>query len=113
MESKWELELARRLDHLGIQWTRGHHQLPWKDSFGEEFIYQPDFYLVDHDIFIEVKGEHLMFIDETQEDKQTAILRLYKNVMFVRSAKACREFTLEDCVKTVTRQECEWLDGYR
>ncbi|MCA8835653.1 MAG: hypothetical protein K8953_11275 [Proteobacteria bacterium] len=94
LDSGWELVMARRLDEIGILWTRGYHRIPWQDSFGEWFEYEPDFYLPDYDAFIEVKGEHLMRIDETQSDKQAFITGHCKDVVFVRSEKECKQFSV-------------------
>ncbi len=107
LDSGWELLMARRLDALGILWTRGHHQIPWQDSFGEWFQYAPDFYLCDYDAFIEVKGNHLIWLDETESDKQGFITGHCKDVVFVRSAKECREFTIETMEATLKRQRSE------
>jgi lipopolysaccharide export LptBFGC system permease protein LptF len=55
LHGKWELEYAKWLDKNQIKWQR------CKDSFPYEFEgkirrYTPDFYLVDSDEYIEIKG---------------------------------------------------------
>ena len=104
MDSGWELLMARRLDELGVNWTRGHHRIPWQDSFGEWFDYEPDFYLPDFDAFIEVKGDHLMTLDEAQSDKQDFIIGHCKDVIFVRSAKECKHFSVIDMKRVLDKQ---------
>ncbi len=107
LDSGWELTMARRLDELGVLWTRGHHRIPWTDSFGETFDYLPDFYLPDYDCFIEVKGSHLMQVDETQGDKQDYIKRHCKDVFWVRSEKECRVFSINNMKKALDKQRNE------
>lgn len=55
LHGKWELNYARWLDENQIRWQR------CKDSFlyeyeGKTRRYTPDFYLVDSDVYIEIKG---------------------------------------------------------
>ena len=107
LDSGWELLLARRLDEIGVLWTRGHHKIPWQDSFGQWFEYEPDFYLPDYDAFLEVKGSHLMWLDETESDKQGFITGHCKDVVFVRSAKGCKQFSVERLERELAKQRAE------
>jgi hypothetical protein len=55
LHGTWELKYAQYLDSLNINWVRN------KDSFkyffeGKERYYTPDFYLIDSDEYIEIKG---------------------------------------------------------
>lgn len=55
LHGKWELKYAKWLDENQIKWQR------CKDSFSYEFEgkvrrYTPDFYLIDSDEYIEIKG---------------------------------------------------------
>lgn len=55
LHGSWELKYAQYLDEHRIKWIRN------KDSFSYEFEgkerkYTPDFYLIDSDEYIEVKG---------------------------------------------------------
>lgn len=55
LNGKWELEVAIFLDYNNIRWTNivdGFEYL-WE---GKNHLYFPDFYLVDFDKYIEVKG---------------------------------------------------------
>ncbi len=104
MDSSWELTLAKRLDSLGIKWTRGEEKMFWYDRFEECFEYQPDFYLPDYDIFLEVKGSHLMFIKEDEADKQEYITRYLKNVVFLRDVKVIRNFNIKRAVSIAMEQ---------
>ncbi len=57
MDSTWEVECARRLDELEIRWIRNPNiKLKYLTRSRRPRNYIPDFYLPDHDIYIEVKG---------------------------------------------------------
>lgn len=57
MDSSWEVACAKRLDQLGIRWIRNPSiKLKYTTRGRRARNYIPDFYLPDHDIYIEVKG---------------------------------------------------------
>ena len=57
MDSTWEVECAKRLDELGIHWIRNPSlKLKYTTRGRRARNYIPDFYLPDHDVYIEVKG---------------------------------------------------------
>ena len=57
MDSTWEVACARRLDELGIRWIRNSSlKLKYITRGRRARNYIPDFYLPDHDVYIEVKG---------------------------------------------------------
>ncbi len=57
MDSTWEVACARRLDELGIKWIRNPNlKLKYTTRSLRSRNYIPDFYLPDHDVYIEVKG---------------------------------------------------------
>ena len=57
MDSTWEVVLAMKLDELGVSWVRGDDMiLEYRSIRGRKRKYIPDFYLPDHDLYIEVKG---------------------------------------------------------
>ncbi len=57
MDSTWEVACARRLDELGIRWIRNPSlKLKYTTRGRRARNYIPDFYLPDHDVYIEVKG---------------------------------------------------------
>lgn len=57
MDSTWEAALAVLLDKLEIKWDRGDHLVfEYRTPRGRKRKYIPDFYLPDHDIYVEVKG---------------------------------------------------------
>jgi predicted nuclease of restriction endonuclease-like RecB superfamily len=57
MDSSWEVACAQRLDELGIRWIRNPSiKLKYTTRGKRARNYIPDFYLPDHDVYIEVKG---------------------------------------------------------
>lgn len=59
---KWEVEVAKWFDRNQIKWERKVQPVNyfWNDSW---HLYFPDFYLPEHDVYIEVKGY------ETERDR--------------------------------------------
>lgn len=62
LRSTYELEYAKWLDRNNIRWKQNLIKFPfnWEDSIR---YYYPDFYLIDDDLFVEIKGY------ETEKDK--------------------------------------------
>ena len=57
MDSTWEVACAKRLDELGVRWIRNPNiKLKYTTRGRRPRNYIPDFYLPDHDVYIEVKG---------------------------------------------------------
>jgi hypothetical protein len=57
MDSSWEVACAKKLDELNISWIRDPAmKLEYRDRRLKLRRYIPDFYLPDHDIYLEVKG---------------------------------------------------------
>jgi hypothetical protein len=52
---KWEVEFAKYLDGIGINWVRCSESFPYEFE-GRIRRYTPDFYIPDSDLYIEVKG---------------------------------------------------------
>lgn len=56
-DSKWEVVFAQRLDNLNITWERNITRgFTYVDTSGRERRYFPDFYLLESDTYIEIKG---------------------------------------------------------
>lgn len=55
IKGKWELKVAEFLNEKKVKWINKVEPSPyfWNDSW---HLYFPDFYLVDYDIYLEVKG---------------------------------------------------------
>lgn len=90
LDSTWELELAKRLDNLFIEWIRPE-PLPWTDKNGKIHNYFPDFYLPKHDLYIDPKNKHAFNV---QKDKIDILLKLYKNIKFLYTLEECKTFTI-------------------
>lgn len=55
LDSTWELAYAKWLDENNINWKRNWIKFPYERE-GKTRYYIPDFYLIDSDEYIEVKG---------------------------------------------------------
>lgn len=55
LDSTWELSYAKFLDESSIQWKRNTQRFAYQYN-GELHYYIPDFFLVEKELFIEVKG---------------------------------------------------------
>jgi len=55
LRGTWELKVAMYLDSIDIKWTNHVNSFSYIYE-NKERQYYPDFYLPDHDIYIEVKG---------------------------------------------------------
>jgi predicted nuclease of restriction endonuclease-like RecB superfamily len=57
MDSSWEHICAAKLDEAGIEWRRSPNMiLEYRTVRNRKRKYIPDFYLPEHDIYLEVKG---------------------------------------------------------
>ena len=55
LDSSWEVEVAKFLDSIGVEWERPINGFEYEYD-GKTHVYYPDFYLPNIDIYIEVKG---------------------------------------------------------
>lgn len=55
LKGSWELLVAKYLDNLNIKWTNKINGISYEWN-NTSHLYFPDFYLTEHDIYIEVKG---------------------------------------------------------
>ena len=56
LDGMWELKTAMYFDENNINWIRNKKRFNYLDSNGIKRTYCPDFYLIDDDMFIEIKG---------------------------------------------------------
>ncbi len=89
LDSSWELALAKRLDELNIEWYRPG-PIPWIDEEGITHNYFPDFYLPEHDKYLDPKNPHAI---KVQEKKLKILLTQYKNIVIIESIEECKLFT--------------------
>jgi hypothetical protein len=63
LESSYEVRTAEILDKLNIKWERVRKGYIWNDN-GKKRRYIPDFYLPEHDSFLDPKNDYLIKKDE-------------------------------------------------
>lgn len=90
LDSSWELELAKRLDELGVKWVRPD-PIPWIDKEGVRHNYFPDFYLEDYDLFLDPKNPHTI---EVQKKKLDCLLTQHKNIVIIDSIEKCKQYSV-------------------
>lgn len=81
VKGQWELLVAEQLDIENINWTNIIEPLEYEWN-GKTHLYFPDFYLVDYNLYIEVKGY------ETNRD--IAKWRAVQNLVVLKSAEIKR-----------------------
>ncbi|CAB5226293.1 hypothetical protein UFOVP760_72 [uncultured Caudovirales phage] len=68
-DSSWEVKIAKHLDKKQIKWERSRkHVLYWVDSNKIERRYYPDFFLTEHNIYIDPKNSYKQEIDKEKLD---------------------------------------------
>lgn len=90
LDSSWELELAKRLDELGIEWIRPD-PIPWTDKEGITHNYFPDFYLPEYNKYIDPKNPHAA---EVQKEKLKVLLEQYDNIVILDTIEKCKNFVI-------------------
>lgn len=95
LDSKWELEVAKRLDELNVEWYRPRVRLPYLDSNGIEHGYFPNFYVKTFNCFIEVKSEFIASW-QNSNNKCSYIKEHYKFVKWFETEEQCKTFVLQD-----------------
>ena len=91
MDSTWEVACANRLDELGIRWIRNPSlKLKYITRGRRARNYIPDFYLPDHDVYIEVKG----YWTEAAKHKMKSVQALNSvKIIILESLDAIGRFT--------------------
>jgi hypothetical protein len=90
LDSSWELELAKRLDQLEIQWERPK-PLKWIDKNGIKHNYFPDFYLVKYNLYLDPKNPAAY---QNQKEKIEVLKKTYNNLKFILTLDECRFFEI-------------------
>jgi predicted nuclease of restriction endonuclease-like RecB superfamily len=94
MDSTWEVACAQRLDALGIRWIRNPSmKLKYTTRGRRARNYIPDFYLPDHDVYIEVKGYWTEAARHKMKDVQA---RHPVRIIILESLDEIEHFTLEE-----------------
>jgi len=89
LDSSWEEALAKRLDALGILWERPKTPIKWIDDSGKMHNYFPDFYLIEHDVFLDPKNPHAL---KVQQKKLKIIIDQMPNLRIIASLEECEKF---------------------
>ncbi len=90
LDSSWELELAKRLDELNIDWNRPE-PLKWKDKNNIEHNYFPDFYLPKYNLYLDPKNPAAYSV---QKEKIDILLNTYNNILILKSISECKNFKI-------------------
>lgn len=88
LDSTWELELARRLDEQNIRWERPA-PIKWIDEDGSIHNYFPDFFLPDHNLYIDPKNPYAY---KVQEKKINQLKKQLTNLIFLTTLKDIQKF---------------------
>lgn len=91
LDSTWELELAKRLDEINVKWIRPD-PIKWVDNDGNLHHYFPDFYLPEHDLYLDPKNPQAI---KVQQKKIDLLLQQYNNIKILSSLEACKNFILQ------------------
>lgn len=88
LDSSWELELAKRLDFLEIEWIRPG-PIEWNDVSGVTHNYFPDFYLPKFSLYLDPKNQHAIRV---QSEKLNIISEAIPNLRIIETLKECKEW---------------------
>lgn len=88
LDSQWELKLAKRLDEIGVKWSRPE-PLKWRDKEGLLHNYFPDFYLPDYDLYLDPKNKHAY---DVQSEKIEILNKTYDNIVFLKTENECETY---------------------
>jgi hypothetical protein len=91
LDSSWELALAKRLDELKIRWERPD-SISYVASDGRTRRYFPDFYLPDHNLYLDPKNP---FAIKAQQDKINQLTKQIKNLIIIKELDDCKNFNLK------------------
>ena len=93
MDSTWEVACARRLDELGIKWIRDPKmKLSYVTRGRRKRNYVPDFYLPEHDVYIEVKG---YWTDAARHKMKDVQARNPVRIIILESLLAIKQITAD------------------
>ena len=56
VDGSWELAVAKYLDANNYNWRRNQDRFKYINLNNKESFYKPDFYLIDIDVYLEIKG---------------------------------------------------------
>lgn len=90
LDSTWELLLAKKLDAENIIWVRPG-PIDWVDTDGLTHHYFPDFYLPEHDLYLDPKNPKAY---EVQYKKIEQLKTQLTNLVILCSISEIENFTV-------------------
>lgn len=101
LESSYEIETARILDELDIEWIKVRHGYIWDDN-GKYRRYVPDFYLPHYNVFLDPKNDYLI---EKDKVKIESAMKLNSIKVIVLSKTEINAETIKNKLPTVAQGE--------
>ena len=74
MDSTWEVEFAKRLDFIGVEWNRPK-PLIWLDESNKKHHYFPDFFLPKYNVYVDPKNPYAFRV-QSKKIKMLQMLKL-------------------------------------
>lgn len=90
LDSSWELAMAERLDNLQIKWIRPE-PIKWVDLEGKTRNYFPDFYLPEHDLYLDPKNPQAY---KSQKDKIECLKKQLTNLQIISNINDIKNWSL-------------------
>lgn len=90
LDSSWELAMAERLDELNIMWIRPD-PVEWVDQCGKTRNYFPDFYLPEHDIYLDPKNPQAY---RSQKHKIECLKKQLTNLIIIGTIQEIKNWSL-------------------
>lgn len=82
LDGSWELAVAKFLDSHNVKWIRNKKRFDYTDSTGKNRTYCPDFYLLETNTFIEVKG-YITELDRSKWSQFTGNLEIWDKLVLI------------------------------
>lgn len=90
LDSSWEEALAKRLDDLNVEWVRPVIPTEYVDEQGITRNYFPDFFLPEHNLFLDPKNPAAM---AAQKKKIDIVQKQMYNLVIIDSLNGCQTYT--------------------
>jgi hypothetical protein len=88
-DSSWEVEFAKRLEELGIDFERPKIPIEYKDAENNTHNYFPDFYIPKINKFIEIKNPYLF-----NNDPKVQILKERVDIIWLTDLDSISKFEI-------------------
>lgn len=95
MDSSWEVNIAKWLDTNNIKWIRDRKiNFIWTDVNGIKRRYYPDFYLPEHNLYLDPKNKYKI---EKDRDKMTRVI-FENKIKLIYGLEEDIIFELKNCI---------------